>query len=268
MSEEWKDKLPENIRALGFVANVKTEEDFYKTIENLESYRGASIRIPTADASPEAMAEFQEKLRTRVPGLMEVPLDNDDAGYDAALQKLGKPSKADEYVMDAVDGYTPSDGEVAYLRDLADTAGMTKKQFKKLSAKYLESSAAKKKDMEFALNTERESVKKEWGMAVEEKYTALTDFAKNSGAPPSLIKALENRTATLPELKWLESLQAAGTEDPSIAAQRGNGARTDGKMTPYEAESAISDLMNTPAYQSGDKRAVARMIELVEMTGT
>lgn len=266
MSEEWKERLPENIRALGIVANVKTEEDFYKTIENLDSYRGASIRIPSSDAGPEAMAEFQEKLKARVPGLMEVPLDNDDAGYTAALEKLGKPSKAEEYVLDAVEGYSPSENEIAYLRDLASTSDMTKKQFKKLSQKYLESSASKRADMEAKLNGERDAVKKEWGMAVEEKYSALTEFARSSGAPETLVKALENRTATLPELKWLEGLQAAGKESSQIAGQ-GGGARVDGKMTPYEAEMAIADLMKTEAYQRGDQKAVNRMLELVPMTG-
>lgn len=266
MSEDWKEKLPENIRALGIVANVKTEEDFYKTIENLDSYRGASIRIPSSDAGPEAMAEFQEKLKARVPGLMEVPLDNDDAGYTAALEKLGKPSKVEEYVLDAVEGYSPSENEVTYLRDLASTADMTKKQFKKLSQKYLESSASKRAEMEAKLNGERDAVKKEWGMAVEEKYSALTEFARSSGAPETLVKALENRTATLPELKWLEGLQSAGKETSVIANQQ-QGARTDGKLTPYEAEAHINDLMASEAYQRGEARAVQRMIELVEMAG-
>lgn len=267
MSEEWKERLPENIRALGIVANVKTEEDFYKTIENLDSYRGASIRIPSSDASPEAMAEFQEKLKARVPGLMEVPLDGDDVAHSAAMEKLGKPSKVDEYVLDAVEGYTPSETEVAYLRDLAASADMTKRQFKKLSKKYLESTASRQAELESALNTERDSVKKEWGMAVEEKYTALTEFAKNSGAPASLVRALENRTATLPELKWLESLQSAGKESSAIADQQQGGARIDGKLTPYEAEQHINDLMKTEAYQRGEAKAVKRMLELVEMSG-
>lgn len=267
MSEEWKERLPENIRALGIVANVKTEEDFYKTIENLDSYRGASIRIPSSDASPEAMAEFQEKLKARVPGLMEVPLDNDDAGHAVALEKLGKPSKVDEYVLDAVEGYTPNETEVAYLRDLAASSDMTKRQFKKMSKKYLESSAAKRAEMEVALNVERDSVKKEWGMAVEEKYSALTEFAKSSGAPASLVRALENRTATLPELKWLESLQSAGKETSTVASQQQSGVRVDGKLTPYEAETSIQDLMASEAYQRGDAKAVKRMLELVEMAG-
>ncbi len=263
MSEQdWREKIPESVRSLSIVQTTDTEETFWKRIADQQSFLGQSIRIPSGDASPEAQAEFREKLKSRIPSLIEVPAEDDIEGYNAVLAKLGRPDKAEDYVLAAVDGYEVSDAETAYLRGVANESGMTKKQFEKFSKKFIEGNAAQRADMESAINGEREGIKKEWGMAVEEKYSALTDFAKTTGAPPSVVASLENRTASVAELKWLEGLQKAGVEKPAISAQQGSQGA--GVMTPYEARERINEILNNPThgYHRMEKQAVARMLDL------
>lgn len=264
MSEQdWREKLPESVRALSIVQTTETEEMFWKRIADQQSHLGQSIRIPSGEASPEVMAEFREKLKSRIPSLMEVPAEDDDAGYLAVLEKLGKPSKADEYALPSIDGYQFSPEESAALREMGANSNMTKKQFADFAKQVARTNAAKQESMKGMLEAERDAIKKDWGMAAEEKYADLTQFAKDTNAPPALIAALEGRTATVSELKWLEGMRKNGVEKPNISQQHGSaGAPT--QLTPYEARERINEILNNPThgYHRMEKTAVARMLEL------
>jgi len=270
MTEEknWKDTLPDDVKTSSLLTGIDTVDKFWKRILDQHSYAGQSIRIPSEDASAEAKAEFRNKLKTKIPSLLEVPTDDDDNAYNLALSKLGKPEKAEEYALPAVDGFTFDDNQSAHLREIASVAGMTRRQFKNLAKKFAENVQKQAGEVTELRNKDSEAIKKEWGMTAEERYSKVIEFAKKTNAPEHLVKALESKTARASDLLWIHSLMGAGKET-STAAGDGGGNNNNGtaKLTPYEANQQIHEIQsnrNHP-YHKGDKLAQKRFMELVAM---
>lgn len=274
MSEEnWQEKLPETVRASSLMNGVDSEEKFWKRVQDQHSFAGNSIRIPSDDAGEEAIAEFREKLKNKIPSLMEVPADADDEAYAAALKKLGRPEKADDYVAPELDNYKLSDEELAFLRDTASASDMTKRQFNRLCKKFVEGQSEQKAGYEKVRGDDAALLKKEWGALTEDRQKEVIAFAKNSGAPEHLVKAIESGKARASELLWIHSLMGASKETAAVAAQDGeNTAANAGKLTPYEAEEKLAEIYNNkshPYHRAGgdvNHPAVKRVMELIQMT--
>lgn len=268
MSDDWKAKLPESIRASSLVKDVDTEEKFWKRIQDQQSYLGQSIRIPSDDAGADALNEFHAKLKAKVPSLLSIPKEDDDAAYDAALEALGKPKQVADYTLPEVQGFTFSEDQATHLRALADKSAMTKRQFKKLAKEYA-AEATRQSDAAKAEKDANEGLlQKEWGMAVNDKYQEVVEFAKANGAPQNFVRALEGRTARAEEVMFMHKLAKSGKESSTVASA-GNGQSPGGKLTPYEAEERIAEILNNRnhPYHKGDKMAQRRFVELVEMAG-
>lgn len=265
-TSDWKEKIPEAVRATPLVQEATDEEKFWKRVLDQHSYAGQSIRIPGDDAGEDAKNEFKSKLKSKVPSLMEVPQENDDAGYDAALSKLGKPEKPDDYALpDTEFKFTPE--QAAHLREVAATAGMTRRQFRNLAKKFAENASQQVAAMDLERKANEDALKKEWGVAAEEKYAQVVEFAKANGAPEHFVRALEGRGAKAAEVLWMHKLMGAGKES-STAAGQGNAVTTSSaKLTPYEAKVKLEEIYNNPSHPffRGDRAAQARVMELVAM---
>lgn len=265
-AEDWKTKLPESIRASSLLNGVDSEEKFWKRVQDQHSYQGMSIKIPGDDASEDAKKEFRNKLKEKVPSLLDLPQESDDEGYNAVLARLGKPEKPEEYALPESDySFTPE--QAAHLREVAATAGMTKRQFRNLAKKYAENAGQQVAAFELEKKANDEAIRKEWGVAAEEKYSKVVEFAKNSGAPAHFVKALEARSAKADEVLFMAKLMGAGKEGAHIGGQDQPAGGASGKLTPYEAGEKINEILNNPAhpYHRGDRVAQKRYMELIEM---
>jgi len=263
---DWKSKIPEEIRATPLVQEATDEAKFWKRVLDQHSYAGQSIRIPGDDASEEQKGEFRAKLRAKVPSLMEVPSENDDLGYEAALSKLGRPEKADDYALpDSEFSFSPE--QAAHLREVAATAGMTRRQFRNLAKKYAENASHQVAAIETERKANDEALQREWGVAAEEKYAQVLAFAKQNGAPDHFVRALEGRGAKAAEVLWMHKIMGAGKEGSTVAGQGNTVASGNAKLTPYEAKMKLDEIYGNPShpFHRGDRTAQARVMELVSM---
>ena len=264
----WKDKLPESVRATGLAVDVENEDAFWKRVLDQQSYAGQSIRIPTDDASAEAKAEFRKKLMSRVPSLLEVPSEGDDAAYDLALKKLGMPEKVTDYVLPEIAGFKFSDDQAKTLAQMAEAGKFTKKQFKNLALKVAETGRDQVAAVENGRLANIEAIKKEWGMTADERVQQVIEFARKTGANAETLRALEGRTANAGDYFWLYSLLGSGKEGSQLGLQSSNDqSKGTSRMTPQEASQALWDIQSNKLhpYHKGDKLAIARVIQLNEM---
>ena len=126
MSEElpdWaKETLPESLQDIPFVKDTESIDAFKTKLQETVQYMGNSLRIPGPDAGEADWRSFQEKLQTKVPGLIKADLESEE-GRTALFKMLGRPDEASEY---------GAEGESAWLAEVAHKAGLTKSQFTEL----------------------------------------------------------------------------------------------------------------------------------------
>ena len=170
-SEDFSDL----IESKGF----KSADDVLKSYKNLEAMTGNSVRIPSDDASPEAKAEFLEKIKDMDEILIK--------GSEDFYTKLGRPEDSSEYDFKDVieqDLYANVPGLDAELQDfqsIAHEAGLTNEQASKLvdmRMKTIEQQQA-------ALDQQRESaeqqLKKQWGSDFDNRLAAAKQVVKIYG---------------------------------------------------------------------------------------
>lgn len=122
----YSEDFAELVEKKGF----KSADDALKSYKNLESMVGNSVRIPSEDASPEAKAEFLEKIKD-VEGIL---LKNDENLYG----KLGRPESSDGYNLEEIidrelfNSMPTLADELDDFKELAFEAGLSKEQASKL----------------------------------------------------------------------------------------------------------------------------------------
>jgi hypothetical protein len=241
----WKDDLPEPLRDAPFIAKAESLEDAVKHIQHAANHVGSSIRLPDKSATDEQMNEFASKVLERFPNLMLKPGEDDLP-----------PDDPDKYVL-------PED-QAPYIdydtaRQEAKEAGLSRKQFERIygtRAQY-EQQAREQHEQSIA------SLQKEWGKAFDDKVENIRRFAEESGAPPTLVEAIEQGRLDAPSLKWL-SRWADATQETARNSSRDTTSTT--RLTPAEAEEKIYELMNNPAmWDSNDPRHAGLMKRRMEL---
>src|SRR5574343_475157 len=104
--------------------NFKSADDLAKSYVELQRMVGNSVRIPGADATPEAKKEFLDKIKD-----LDGVLLKDDP---ALLDKLGRPAAPEEYAFELPEGVLDIDpsinSEVEEFKKVAHELGLTKEQ--------------------------------------------------------------------------------------------------------------------------------------------
>ena len=247
MTEEtksWKDSLPAELKDSPALKDFNDVPSLAKSFVETKSMLGNSMRIPSADAGPEARKEFLAKMQEKVPELVLVPADPDKLAEveESLWTKLGKPKEAKEYEPPKVDDVEFKPEEIDVLRVIATKRGYTKKQF----ATLVKDVAAEKQAQAKALYEQRAALKKEFGFAFDDKIAAFTSVAEKTGAPPQLLAAIKQGTIDLTTAKWLDGLMKSLGGEGNEVRQQGQGHS--GKLTPEEAKIQISEIIKNPAY--------------------
>lgn len=239
----WKDALPPELKELPALKDFKDPAALAKSFVDTKSALGNSIRIPGPDASPEARAEFRQKLADKVPELLEFPEDETKfAEVEGRVwEKLGRPKDAKQYEPPKLEvEFTPEETEL--LRSIAMKRGYTKKQFAQLAKDAAEEKTAIMKRQADAQG----ALKKELGFAYEDKLSLYAHTAEATGAPPELVKAIKAGTIDLATAKWLDGVsKSLGGEGRAVGDQGSGGAP---KLTPDEAKLQIAEVMARKEY--------------------
>ncbi len=261
-TNDWRESLPENVRGWDEAQNADSADAFFKQISDLRSHLGNSIRVPSEDAGDDTRKEFFEKLQRKVPEIMRVPdMDNDEVMSDV-WASLGKPQEASHYDLPEIGEYKIADDKAEALKKLALDSNLTKKQFKQLTKGLLEDDANKQRDAAAELERMQGELKRDWGEALPQRMETVKRIAEQSGAPETLLKALNDGTADSATVKWLYDFSKQFAEDSPLKTQMKE------IETPQDIQGKINDIMNNnqhPYWHTGHpqhKAAVNKMLDL------
>lgn len=252
-SENWRDSLPDDIKASSTLADVKSVESLAKQFIDQAKHLGSSLRLPSEHASAEDITAFQTKLMEKVPSLMFKPDETNEEQMALLYKQLGKPEELDGYTLETdLKGYQPDEEQIKFLKEAAHKAGLTKKQYEAMVGSMLVRDSDAMSNAKNQLNESRTELMKEWGMAFDQRNEQATNMLKKTGAPASLIKAAEDGTIGSDTLKWAyEMVTSLGGEHLELGDQLGGG---DGKVTPQEAKSQINEIMGNKDHAFWDAR--------------
>ena len=265
----WFDAFPDDVKGWDEVTNSQTPDQFWQRITNHRQHIGQSIRIPTEDASAEDMQAFYDKLSNRAPNLMPTPEADNESAVGEIMKRLGLPEDVKGYGDIEGEGVAFNEGQLDQLKQLSHEAGLTKSQFAKLAQKIGENTLNETNALEDARNAATEELKNDWGMAAQDRLNETNTFLKQSGAPESIGEALANSSLDAATTKWLYEL-SKNVHETSEGSNQNNGNFNSGALDPYEAEQRIGEILGNSQhpYHRGDKRAQAKMHELMKAAGS
>jgi hypothetical protein len=207
-----------------------------------------------------------EKLRG-VPEerLLKLPEKDDDAqGWESVYQKLGKPSKPEEYKVQTQD---PEFGK--WAQSTFHELGLSTKQAEKLVSKWNQYADNMTKGQQEVyhqkVEQDNQALKKEWGAAFDQNIAVAKRAAAGLGIDGQTIDALEKTMGFAGVMKFMNSLGSKLGEGSYVAGE----TKTDnfmGALTPEAARNRISALRSDPTfvqkYVSGDLSAKTEMEKL------
>ena len=262
-SEVWRDALTDEQRASNVFANVKDLPDLFNQFQNAQSALGSSLRIPGPEASAGDQQAFYTKVMERAPGLVRKPVDGDAESSGNFWKGMGRPDDADGYA--ALDNMTPE--QTKFMRETAFESNLTADQFRTFATKMAGQASQEAEQVAFDAKTEVDALFHTWGMAKDQKMTAIRLMAGQLGMDATLLDAIESDTPNAKVLALMDTIVTKiGGEGGQMQQQIGdNGASV---MTPQEAEAQIGDMLNNRDHdywhheRPGHNAAKRRMVEL------
>lgn len=263
--ENWIESLPEALRTMPEVERAKSLDSFIDNMKTTRDYVSNAIRVPTENAGEADVQAFYEKLQKHAPNLMPAPDMANPESVTEVLRRMGLPEDAKGYEAIEGDALSFVDGQFDTLKQWAHEAGLTRQQFQKLGELIGRDTYSQQSEVEQALKEELSKVSDQWGLSAEAKYKETIDFAKQSGAPESIVQALNDRNLDSSTVFWLNSL--AKSIDEAAEASGQDTRSQSNTLTPYEAQQQIAEIQNNKEhpYYAGDPRARERMLELMRM---
>ena len=236
-----------------------------KSYNELESFMGSSVRIPSEEAGKDAWAEFDEKL-SKVEGMARIPAEDDTDGWNKFYSRIGRPSAPENYLLDTPEEFEESPESLAEFKAKAYEAGLSTKQAKDihgwLTENIVESNKAMQEQSQAAMN----DLKGQWGQKFDHNVQQAQNMAKVlNDKHPGLMDYLDavadgGGDAMMVALMY-EMSQLAG-ETGAMPTSPTN------LMTPEEALLRISEIRNNPEHpynnemDSGHEAAKLKMREL------
>ncbi len=239
-----------------------------KVLVDTKAHVGASIRVPGPDAPEADRKAFREKLRERVPELVEVPADPAKLTPEAeapVFERLGRPKEAKGYPSLKDAGVELADGvrvDEELLRSQAHKLGLTRRQYVELARGVVAERAR-----EVASRSEaRQALRRELGEAFDDRLSAAAAVAKKFGAPEETVAAIKAGNVPADYARqWIGVAKAVGQEGGELGGQGDGGG---GRMTPAEAREQIDELRRNPALRDPrDPRHDDLVAKLHKLTG-
>ena len=237
---DWRAGLPAEIAAAPALKDVKDVAGLAQAFVDTKALVGASIHPPGPDAGPEARKEFVAKLQAAAPELVLFPEDPAAlAEVEASIwARLGKPKEAKEYAA-------PKDVELPEaaldaLRAEAAEEGLTRRQFEARAKRV----AGQVATAQHAQAEAQAALKRELGVAYDERIGAAASAAERLGFPPALVTALKAGQVDLATYKALAAVAKGFGEGRQVADQGAGG----GRVTPAEALLQAAEIRARKGY--------------------
>ena len=239
-SPELNSLVSENLYAQSNIKDFKSVDDLATSYINLQRMVGNSVRIPPADATPEARAEFYDKIK-EVEGIAILSEDNRAELYN----KLGRPEEAAGYKFedvltdDIINAAPDITGLVDDFKVTAHELGLTNDQAKALVDMQLKSRLQQEDQWNAKAQEGADTIKKMWGDDYEVRLAAANQVAniykeKYGDAMGNLLNGSScNNPVVLDMLAELHSVYAEKGHAGVQKAQFGT--------TPEEALGKIAD---------------------------
>ena len=151
------------------------------------------------------------------------------------------------------------------FREMALKEGLTKKQFNNLMKGVIAGDMADVQGQVDMRTNNQAALKQEWGLAHEENLGMATSVAAATGAPESIVAAMNDGSAGPEFIKWMYSLtQKLGGEGQNLMDRHQQKLHD----TPDEIREKISDIMNNKEHpywvgtHPDHNIALQKMIEL------
>jgi len=251
---EWHESLSDEYRGNETLANIPDIDTLAKSYLDAQSYVGNSIRIPSGDAGEEDWSKFNAKLQDKVPTLINIPADEQEAKA-ALYARLGRPEDAQGYTSEGLD-----EG----FRDWAFENGFTDSQIKALIERNGSDLEAATTANEEAARQAFDGLKQEWGHAYDQNLAAankaLEVYADEQAIEFITSQGLHENADMI---KMLAAIgKQLGEEPASKIGNQGNSFA----LTPDEAKAQIAEIQNNKShpYHTGKMDAVERMNKLFE----
>lgn len=245
-TSDWVSGLPENVR--GYVANKGFKDpsmvvDAYQNLERL-------IGLP------------KERL-------LKLPEKPDDPSWGEIYGKLGRPEKPEGYQLEV----PKEGGDKAFVEWAAKNfheLNLTRKQGESLVTKWNELQASKieaqKTATQQAQESQRATIKKEWGAAYTDKLKSMELGAQKLGLSPEHVDKIGQALGIDNTARLLEKVGTAMGEGRFITGA--DNGRQFGPLAPVAARDRIQTLMHDPdfsaRYLKGETSAREEMNRLHE----
>lgn len=218
--ENWRNSLPEDIRAEPVFERFKTFGDMAKSLVHAQRAVGADkVYIPTDPA--------------------------DQAAWDDVFGKLGRPDAPESYTFqpdaDLAKQLGMTDDLFNVVRGLAHKANMTDSQFNAFVGPYMDMvkdvQAQRAQAEADALQAAEQSLRKTWGAAYKDRMELVNDHVRNAVTDEEFAHMQEKGYLNDPVMAAYFHRMAAATKEGSM---RGNRQTT---HTPDEAKQQIVAIM-------------------------
>ena len=260
---DWKEQLPEDLRADPTLKDIKDVGSLAKSLIETKKFVGSSLRIPGQEAGPEARTEFLAKLREKVPELLYVPADPEARkGVEADLwTKLGRPEKPEDYSLEGVQVEEGVTLPAEKLRELGKALGLTQAQLREAARIEAEGLAQQVR----AVKDAKASLRAEYG---DEYQTTLERAATTAEAMGFPEDAAALRSGAVPAARakaWVAAARKV-TGPGNVVGQQGSGGS--GPEPTTELLAQREEIMRRPEYwnprQGPDthKRLVQKVLEI------
>ncbi len=252
---QWFDSIKDDgmrgyVEAKGYkgVEDIITQQQNYEKLISAEK-AGNTLIMPGADATPEQLSEF--------------------------YNKLGRPAKAEEYGLDKMEGSNPEFS--AQVQNWMHELGLNKTQATALAEKYNGYAASQVATMQQHADVERQnaeqSLKQEWAQNYDRNIELSRRAARAAGIDDAKAGTLERAFATNPELVAMGGVGflakmfntfGSGLSEHRIAGTGGNaspfGLSLEGAKA--ELQGIMGDASKREKYLSGDAQTRERVLTL------
>ena len=262
LSSDWKESLPEDIRSEASLQNINSIADLAKSYVNSQKMIGSSIRIPSEDASEEALNEFYGKLEG-VKGVAR--LDSNDIH-----SKLGWPEDKQDYSQGLPEDLEVNQDVLNKYASVAHEAKLTKEQFNSLMRLSAEEARTASEYNEKSFLEGQDKLKEVWGQDFDNRIQGAQEAAKmySEKYPEAMEQLLNSDMSKNPAVLSLFSELYSVMKETGVVDAKSSGPNYG--MTPDEAKAQIADIRSNKAHPFNNSRdpahkeAVKKMNKLYE----
>ena len=228
-AESWHSGLSDEYRGNESLSQIPDLNTLAKSYLDAQQYAGGSIRIPSEEASADDWTAFTAKLQSKVPTLLHLPSDEQEA-KNAMYARLGRPDTADGYQIEGAD---PDFVQWAFDN------GLSKSQVEAWQENTKGQNAQEGDNYDAQMEEANDLLKKEWGHAYDAKLAqaknAVMAYADAETQQFLLDSGLANNAGMI---RLMAGIGATLTEEQSI--QGGDSNRF--TLSPSEAQDRISEV--------------------------